>query len=56
MNEKSDEKPSAIDISVLNAPIYFKLFECGKASWTKLTPRVNERAGKPQRKGVICKW
>ena len=30
MNETKDEEPSVTDNSVINAPSYFKLFECGK--------------------------
>ena len=29
-NEKNYEQPFVTDNSVINAPIYFKLFECGK--------------------------
>ena len=30
MNETKDEEPSVTDNSVINVPIYFKIFECGK--------------------------
>ena len=30
MNETNDEEPSVTDNSFINAPKYFKLFECGK--------------------------
>ena len=32
MNETKDEEPLVIDNFVINAPRYFKLFECGKNS------------------------
>ena len=30
MNKTKDEEPLVTDNLVINAPIYFKLFECGK--------------------------
>ena len=36
MNETKDEEPSVIDNSVIIAPNYFKLLECGKKILNKL--------------------
>ena len=55
-NKTKDEEPSITDNSVINACSHFKLFKCGKISWTNLITHVNERAWKLQRKSMIQNW
>ena len=42
MDETKHEEPSVTDNSVMTAPNYFKLFDCGKNSWEILMPYMNE--------------
>ena len=41
IDEKRDEETLVIHNPVINKPIYFNLFECGKNYWKMLMPRVN---------------
>ena len=53
MNETKDKEPLVTDNSVINATIYFKLFECHKNFSKNLMPRMNEHAWKLRRKNGI---
>ena len=52
-NETNNEEPSIAYNSVINSPIYFKLFEFGKNLLKNFMPHVNECAWKVQGKSII---
>ena len=55
-DETEDEEPLVTGNPIINEPSYFKLFKCGKTSWTIFMPCVNERAWQPKRISTIRKY